>query len=208
MGEREIYEERALLEEIASGSEHAFGQLFDKYRLPVYAHTLSIIKSPVKAEEITQDIFVQLWDKRKELTTITSFSDWLFILTRNRSLSELRKRQLPEGEPTGDYYAAEDDPLHHLLLKETGALLQKAIDRLPPRRKEVFILSRVENKSHKEIAQLLGISPGTVNLHIVQALTSLRTYLQEMDNADKNFPGEYICLLIGASLSIWTYSGG
>jgi RNA polymerase sigma-70 factor (ECF subfamily) len=206
--EKQLYNEKIVLGEIASGSESAFNLLFDKYRLPVYAHTLSIIKSPARAEEITQDIFIQLWNKRADLTSITSFNDWLFILTRNRSLSELRKKVLSHtGEPD-EHLASGDDPLSSLLFKEKNELLKKAIDRLPPRRKQVFILSRVENKTHKEIAEIMGISPGTVNIQLVQALASLRTYLHEMEQKDKNFPGEYMYLLIAASLSLWTAKNG
>jgi len=198
--EHELYDEHTLLLKIATGDQKAFNLVFDKYRLPVYAHVLSITKSPERAEEITQDIFVKIWDKRAELSSINSFSDWLFIITRNYSLSELRKALAPRNIQAEDSLASAESPIDGLILKETDLLIQKAIQQLPARRKQIFILSRMELKSHREIASEMGITPGTVNIQLVQALVFIRNFLHAAQKNNKNFTEGYIYLLFGASL--------
>lgn len=111
------------------------------------------------------------------LPDIESFRDFLFICGRNQIISAMRKQVMKTG-------TAEDDPMEDILLpdqqfqyKEMYALILKAVDTLPPRQKEVFMMSRIEHLSHEQIAQDLHISRSAVNWHIVQALNNLRVYL-------------------------------
>ncbi len=83
------------------------------------------------------------------------------------------------------------------LYKETSRLLQEAINKLPQRRREIFLMSRMENKSHKEIAEILGISAGTVNIQLVQALATLRTYLHNAEKENKKFSRRIYILAFG-----------
>ena len=173
-GERS-YGEKELLARIAKGDIKAFSVLFDKYRLPVFMHVLSILKSPERAEEITQDVFLKIWNHRKGLEEVLSFEKYLFIVTRNYTISELRKKLMvnsPE-EDTADSWT----PEHQLQFKELSNQLHRIIDRLPPRRKQVFVMSRLENKTHQQIASELNISAGTVNQQLIAALSFIRAEL-------------------------------
>lgn len=173
---KQIYDERELLLRIAEGDERAFAVLFDRYRLPIYMHVLSILKSPARAEEITQDIFLKIWNKRQGLSEILSFENYLYIITRNYTISDLRKKFRGGGltpDPGSGW-----TPEQQLQFKELNGRLGKIVDRLPPRRKQVFIMSRLEDKTHQQIASELGISTGTVNQQLIAALSFVRAELR------------------------------
>lgn len=139
-------------------------------------HVLSILKSPARAEEITQDIFLKIWNKRQGLSEILSFENYLYIITRNYTISDLRKKFRGGGltpDPGSGW-----TPEQQLQFKELNGRLGKIVDRLPPRRKQVFIMSRLEDKTHQQIASELGISTGTVNQQLIAALSFVRAELR------------------------------
>lgn len=143
--------------------------------MPVYMHVLSILKSPERAEEITQDVFLKIWNYRQSLDQVQSFENYLFIVTRNYTISELRKKLLPTS-PEED--AAHNwTPEKQLQFKELSNQLHDIINRLPARRKQVFIMSRLENKTHQQIADELNITTGTVNQQLIAALSFVRAEL-------------------------------
>lgn len=138
-------------------------------------HVLSILKSPERAEEITQDVFLKIWNHRATLDQILSFENYLFIVTKNYTISELRKKftvNEPEVDQTYSW-----TPEKQLQFKELSNHLHQIIDRLPPRRKQVFVMSRLENKTHQQIADELKISAGTVNQQLIAALSFIRAEL-------------------------------
>lgn len=138
-------------------------------------HVLSILKSPERAEEITQDVFLKIWHHREKLTGILSFENYLFIVTKNYTLSELRKKFTVNAPEVDEIYAW--TPERQLQFKELSNHLHEIINRLPPRRKQVFVMSRLENKTHQQIADELKISAGTVNQQLIAALAFIRAEL-------------------------------
>ncbi|TWV91100.1 RNA polymerase sigma factor [Chitinophaga pinensis] len=175
MSSAQSYEEKELLAAIAKGDTKAFAAVFKKYRMPVFMHTLSIIKSPERAEEITQDVFLKIWHYREGLDQLTSFENYLFIVTRNYTISELRKKFIPTDPEVDQAYSW--TPEKQLQFKELSSRLHEIINRLPPRRKQVFVMSRFENKTHQQIADELKISSGTVNQQLMAALSFIRAEL-------------------------------
>ena len=165
---------------VAAGNEEAFSRLVNLYRNKVFSHALTFVKSYEEAEEITQDIFVKVWANRHRLSEVKDFKNYLFILGRNHLVSAIRKKVM-DTTSNGD----EEDIPGTLLLpdtqveyKETYRHLINGLDRLPPQQKAVFTLSRMENLSHAEISERLGISKRTVKFHLVHALNFLREYLR------------------------------
>lgn len=188
------YNPRDLLIRIAEDDPKAFTQLFDQYWLQVYAHVRSYIRNTEQAEDITQDIFFSIWVNRSKLNTVEDFEPWLHVVTRNRTISGLRKLLKESDRDIADIIpelAAQpvDSPAGQLDLKQSRELLLQAIDQLPPRRRQVFRLSRMEGLSHQEIAEQLQISKATVNEHISEALSFLRSKLAE-------YPGLLNALLL------------
>jgi RNA polymerase sigma-70 factor (family 1) len=176
------YNEPEVLRLTASGDETAFKSLFHQYWDNIYGVALVLTRSETMAEDMVQEIFFKLWQKRAELPQVNSFKNWLFILARNHIFSELRK---------GSTYTAYSDeilrytrdsalsPEQALLKKESEELIREALDRLPGQQLAVYLLSRDQGLSHEEIALRLGISKNTVRNHMVRALRSIRAFLQD-----------------------------
>lgn len=174
----------SLLLRIAADDTKAFTQLFDQYWLQVFAHVRSYLKDTALAEDLTQEIFFSIWINRAKLATVADFEAWLHVITRNRTISGLRKllrqassdlTQLSDWVP--ELASTADSPLEQLDFKQSRELLQQAIELLPPRRREVFKLSRQQGLTHQEIAEQLQISKATVNEHISEALSFLKSKL-------------------------------
>ncbi len=175
------YNEKELLTRIAEGDEIAFSVMVNRYTDIIYPHLLSYIKNAARAEEVTQDIFLRIWNNREKLANIENFGGYVYVITRNRAKTALK-------EQLADAAKVVIDPLHNILsgtdtiimeVKELKQTLDKAIASLPARRREVFLLSRTENFTYEEIAEKLGISRSAVRQHIVAALVFLRSYLKE-----------------------------
>jgi RNA polymerase sigma-70 factor (ECF subfamily) len=169
-----------LISLIASNDQAAFKIIVKKYWHNIYCHSLTYIKSAPQAEEITQDIFMRLWDNRSKLHEIENFENYLFILSRNYIVSALRKKIHPSSQLNEDIAIDLGSlPDHQTEYKEIYELFQKAIELLPAKRKEVFKLSRLEGKTHEEISIQLGIHKDTVSQYIVKALIFLKSYMFE-----------------------------
>lgn len=167
-----------LLTLTAKGNSPAFSRLVDLYWRTVYCQALTYCRSAQLSEELTQDVFVKIWDNREKLTGIGNFENYLFIVARNAIVSAMRRRRadIYPGEPSGSVEPLWQPDLQ-LVNKEKYALLLKAIDHLPPQRKQVFTLSRIDGLSHEEISARLGISKNTIKEHIIKGLNFLRGYL-------------------------------
>jgi len=174
------YNEKELILRTSEGDERAFNGLFRTFRNDVYYHALSYTKSAVVAEDLVIEIFTKVWQNRHNLRDVRDFRSFLFILSRNRIISEMRKRIDYELAETENIALADlaPSPESRLEAKELEKLLEEGISRLPPQQRTAFTLSRKEGKTYDEIAEIMGLSKRTVNFHIVQALNSLRTFFR------------------------------
>ncbi|WP_346317993.1 RNA polymerase sigma-70 factor [Chitinophaga sp. YIM B06452] len=179
----DIQNQAYLLHEMAAGNQQALKTIVEAFWPNIYAHALAYLRSPEKAEELTQDVFLAIWEKRETLPNIENFRGYLFITARNKIVSRLRVK-LATTHPAEETDATETlyIPDSQLELKELNNLLREGIEQLPPKRKRVFEMSRLEGKSHAEIAAELGISKDTVSEYITLALNFLRTYLKNNGN--------------------------
>lgn len=128
---------------------------------------------------MVQDVFMKVWEARNHIDPIQSFNGYIFRITKNAALNKLRKRV---GEP--DSFASVKDDSSALniteqdvLFGEMKDLVDAAIEGLPPKRQEVFRLSRYEGLSNKEIAERLGISVNTIEGQMRKAIKYLRSYI-------------------------------
>lgn len=173
------YEETVRLKE---GDREAFNQIFDRYHNKLIAYTVTIVKSSAVAKDLVQETFIRLWLNRMNLDPSHSLGGFLHTIARNLALNHLKKagydQKLKERIWVEIQDEQESDRLEESIFgREISGLLERAIDQLPPQRKKIFILSREEGLSHKEIADILGISRNTVKNQIVSALKNLHTYL-------------------------------
>lgn len=173
-----LHTEKELLLLISRDDQIAFTWLLRSYWNKVYTQALIYLKSPQLAQEITQDVFLKIWSSRQRLRDVQSFSDYLFIISRNEIISALRKKNKDLVEPSHELQEILMQPDKQLHYKESYHKILSLIDQLPPARKKVFTLSRLEGKSYEEIGSELGISRNGVKDHIVKALNYLRTHFE------------------------------
>jgi RNA polymerase sigma-70 factor (family 1) len=172
-----------LLALLQSGDQQAYIEIYDRYKHILQQHALKKLDDPQEVEDVLQDLFIYLWDKRESLVINTSLSGYLFTSIRNRIFNVYHKKQRESS-----YLGSLQEFIEHgefstdLLIreKELTELIEKEIDALPPRMKEVFQLSRNEGLTHKQIADLLGTSEQTVNKQIHNSLKLLRVRLGSM----------------------------
>jgi RNA polymerase sigma-70 factor (family 1) len=173
-----LYSEQETLARVAEGDQRAFTLIVEQYTAAIYAHVLTYIKNAFRAEEITQDIFVNVWKHRTDLPGIANFPGYLYVMTRNRAISAFREK-IFHPEPEKDELETDGlNPAGALEFRQFSETVMRGIASLPPRRKQVFTMSRFEGMSYEEIARRLEISKSAVNQHIVEALLFLRTFLR------------------------------
>lgn len=170
--------ESALLLGIASGDELSYTKLVEKYWQKVLQHALSFVKSYPVAEELTQDIFIQIWEKRNKLSEVNSFENYLFIVSRNLIISHIRKK-LTETDSLKDQKLQElfFKPDEQYEFQELVKILNEGAALLQEPRRSIFLLSRMEGKDTEYISKELGLATRTVRWHLLQALNFLRNHL-------------------------------
>jgi len=161
------------------GNKIAFSYFFSKYRDQVYFYCLSFVKEAEIAEDITQDVFMNVWEKRELIDSGYPFSAFLYTIVRHHVLDTIRSagirlkvHQMLLSHAI-DYVDGPEQQMNEKMIHEA---VHDAIEQLTPRQKEVFILSREYGLPNKAIADKLGISLYTVQDHIKASLESIRKY--------------------------------
>ncbi|WP_338357808.1 RNA polymerase sigma-70 factor [Yeosuana marina] len=180
MIKNDINTEKLLVKELIKSNEKAFRELFDYYRNDLYKFSLSMVCSKNYAEEIVQDVFMKVWIKRESLNPEMSFKSYLFTITRNKNIKFLKKaannRKLREEIFYKKQKFADSTDLY-VRESELESIKQEALDKLSPRKRKIFEMSRNENKSYEEIAGELGISVSTVRNQMSKSLEILRDFI-------------------------------
>ena len=177
-----LEKERLIL--ISEGNQQAFKELFDFYHVRIFQFAVKYLRSEQLAEEVVQDVFLKIWEKREELVFVDDFSSWVFQMTRNYLLNTLKRASTETrikdeiSKTITDTETIDNDLLAD---KETTDMLYTIIAELPTQRQEIFKLCRIEQKSYEEAALVMGISKSTVNDHMVKAMKYLKS------NFPKNF---------------------
>lgn len=165
---------------IARGDEQAFDLFYQQNSLQIYRKILRMVKIEAIAEELTQEVFVKLWEKRGLIDAGQSLRSYLYRIARNLIMDFYRKAARDEklkATLINTVTAAYNPTEEKLYRKEARSVLQEAIRQLPPRQKLIFNLCKIEGKTYKDVSIALGISTATVNNHIVKATKFVKNYL-------------------------------
>lgn len=192
-----LHNENALLDLVAQGDESAFRVVFDHYRDAIFAFSLKVTRHESIAEEIVQDVFLKIWINRSGLGDIRNFADFLYIIARNHTFNSLRSLARERKlliDTSADLQIAGVSTEAIIVQRDYDRLLLLAVGQLPPQQKLVYTLGRQQGLSREEIATQLNISPGTVKVHMAQALRTLRAYF-------KNHPDGILFLLASILLT-------
>lgn len=160
--------------------EYAFKEIYERYSGALYLLALKKTKNEAEAKDIVQEIFIVLWNKRAELHFHSSVSSYLFKSVHNRALNIFVHQKYHDDYIVSlQNYLDETAPQADSLIreKELTLVIDRAIQSLPEKMREIFQLSRYEQLSHKEIADKLGISELTVKTQVKRALRAMRLNL-------------------------------
>lgn len=177
MKNEQSHSEQQLISLLRNGSQFAFEQLFKNYSLKLYHFSLSYLKSETEAEEIVQDVFLKLWEKRDKLRNETSFQSYLFTIAFNAIRKHFNKKARDERFRTSLLeFLSDDNPLleTHPDFETLVTKLDHLIDEMPLRRKEIFLKRKKDGKSVREIAEEMDIAPKTVENQITEAMNYLK----------------------------------
>jgi RNA polymerase sigma factor (sigma-70 family) len=176
-----LHNEKRLLHSLSEGNEHAFTQLYNVHRNKIYNDALRLIKSPVLAEEIIQDVFLRVWLKRTEMADINNLESFLHTVSRNLIFDHLKKISyqvvLKENIEHNSKPVTDTDFL--VRQHQCQLMLAEAVSKLCPKQKQVYQLAKIDGLSHEIIAQKLDLSRLTVKKHMANSLHIVRQYLNK-----------------------------
>jgi RNA polymerase sigma-70 factor (ECF subfamily) len=173
-----IENESLLVQNLSKGNLLAFNTLYNEYSNRLYRFALGYLKSEAEAEELVQEVFTKIWEKRADLKRELSFKSFLFTIAFNIIRRHFRtKAYLSEYFKTGVISEPDMQTSQKITYDSLYQYITELVNQLPERRKEIFIKSRYEGLSIKEIAEKLKISHKTVENQLTDALKFIRTNL-------------------------------
>ncbi len=173
-----------VLTHLAEGNPSAVEDLYNVYYPRLYNFSKKFLKLDEGIDDILQEVFLKIWQNRKRIKAADSFNAFIFTITRNLLLNELRNRlndykmkeRIGKLAVSVEYSFIEQSEYRDLKEK-----VDLAIDELPIRQKEIFTLSRIQGYSHKEIAETLNITTKTVEFHLAKSAVILRKRLMNFE---------------------------
>ena len=170
-----------LMKQIKAGNTIAFDALFEKYSRRIFNFSMSILKSSEEAENITQDVFLNLWVNREKIERESSVKYYIFTIAYNSAISIIR-RKLKDAHFLDYLKSLQDlnqEPVNlQVEYNDLVERLNEIINNLPVRQREVYLLHKVEGLKYSEIAERLNISVNTVENHMSRALKTIREKIE------------------------------
>lgn len=170
---------KELLEKLKKGDDEAFEELYNSYREPALRFCNSILKDTEESENIIQEVFIKIWNRRSTINPELNFTSYLFTIIKNRVfdyLKEIKKNEFLREkfwEKVMEYQAIDND-----VKEERFAKVKEAVENLSEKRKIIIKLNYEEGKSYEEIANQLNISKNTVKNQLVKAKQVIRKQLE------------------------------
>ncbi len=172
-----LHNEPDLLQGLIRGDAEAFSEIYQWYAPRLYANLLRLVKDKDLAQEFLQDVFMKVWENRTKIHTHLSFRAYLFQISKHLVYDYYRREKIKTQVEhylshigTELHTQVEDD----LAYKQSKELLDQAIEKLPPMRKQVYVLCKIEGLSYQQVSEMLNISHSTISDHIVKASKFIR----------------------------------
>jgi len=179
--------EKDLVTLLKNSDPYAFEEIYKLYSSRLLGYIIKLVKSELYAAELLQETFIKLWNNRNNIDVHQSFRAYLFRIAENNVYDFFRKaardKKLQEAiiKSACEHYQHVEE---NLLTKENEQILQDAINLLPPKRREIFQLIKIEERSYDEVSEILSISTSTINDHIVKATKFIRENLKQYHIAE------------------------
>lgn len=166
-----------ILYKVSCGNASAFAELFNAYKNITYSYAIKICQSTALAEEVVQDVFMNIWINRANLTDVENFGGYLRVITRNQTLQVLRRiatENRCQAKSTENWQELHNETESAIYYNESRDILNKALESLPPQQKLVYQMCHLQGMKQREVAEQLHISPLTVKAHLRQAVQRVR----------------------------------
>lgn len=175
-----IATDAVLIQLLETGDENAFQEIYKRYWYKLYAVARRKVEAQEDAEEIVQDIFVDLWERRIRLN-INELDRYLFSAVKYKVLNYIKSRIVRQTyrDTVSLKIDGDSNTEEELALQDLSQAITNGIENLPPKTQEIFRLNRLEGLSVREISDLLHIPERTVEYHVTQSLRSMRVYLKD-----------------------------
>ncbi|HZH73370.1 MAG TPA: RNA polymerase sigma-70 factor [Mariniphaga sp.] len=169
--------ENELLEGLIKSSHYCFRQLFNRYNKPLLNFSKRYLRSDEIAEDVVQEVFIKIWNKRKDIDSSKSFKTYIFTTALNiirKHFNKLAESNQAKFEIVRSFSDMPDKLAYQDNVEEMFELLEQLINCLPERQKQVFIRRKLDGRSQKEVAEEYQISVKTVDYHVSEAMKFLK----------------------------------
>ncbi|PZP47350.1 MAG: hypothetical protein DI598_11120 [Pseudopedobacter saltans] len=163
---------------IASGNLDAFTQLFRQYYAKLVRFSIAITDQHEIAEEVASEVFVQLWNKRSQLASVSNLEAYMYQSIKNRSLNEIKSLKKNISIDKIEDPASTESSDSKIVTDEVSSSIRKVIQSLPSQCRTCYLLVKEEGMTYKQVGEILGISHRTVNAHLVIAIKQITEALK------------------------------
>lgn len=175
-----VHRDRDLAQRFRNGDKKAFEEIFDRHWYSLYKNALAILRSKEEAEEIVQELFATLWQKR-EVLDVADFSNYLYVAMRRRIID--RSRSKITQAKYWEYYkhhvpSFEETTEEMISFNELQSTLEEGLSKLPEKSQQIFRLNRIEGRSVTEISRFMKLSERAIEYHLTKSIRELKVHLK------------------------------
>ena len=168
-----------------NGDESAFNILVKKYQKRIYWHARQMLNDHLDADEVTQEVLIVMYKKLKTFNFKSSLYTWIYKIVTTRSLNQIRRKKIKRFLSIEDTeekdLSVENDIIEDMSNKQKLERIQKAIEKIPPKQRQVFILRNFDELSYEEISEITGKSVGGLKANYFHALKKVMELVNEKD---------------------------
>ena len=174
------YGDIQLIQQLQNSDAAAFDLLYWKYHAAIYTNVLKLMRNETLTEDIVQETFIKLWEKRQTIDITKSISGWLFVVSHNLSITQLRKQVKETAQEIFSENISVVNSDEDITATEAQwKILEEGITMLSPQKRKVFELCKVQGKTYEQAAEELGISKHTIKEYLTDAVSFVKKYVHE-----------------------------
>ena len=174
-----------IINRFINGDESAFNILVKKYQKRIYWHARQMLNDHLDADEVTQEVLIVMYKKLKTFNFKSSLYTWIYKIVTTRSLNQIRRKKIKRFLSIEDTeekdLSVENDIIEDMSNKQKLERIQKAIEKIPPKQRQVFILRNFDELSYEEISEITGKSVGGLKANYFHALKKVMELVNEKD---------------------------
>ena len=173
-------DDRQIVEQLRDGSKDAFRLMYDRYGIKIYRFALSYLKSEHDAEELVQEVFLKLWDKRESLNSFLNIRAFIYKIAVNSIYDFIRRKNVEQAflNFAEGKNSLTDETWQEIIFNDMLAQVNSLLKQMPDQRRKIFKMSKEKGMSNDEIAEALGLSKRTVENQIYRATAFLKENLK------------------------------